>query len=158
MVELKPQKQEEVKTEAVKKPRAFVGGEDIFDFSGLQKTNTAVASGSSAPLNIQKTTISSTGPALGSKVVNLSAPKQIEDPNYNLGNLFQGNQQKQSLNAKKLDINFDADDFFNQFDPETIRKEQEAKKKQEQTKKTEPAFFEKKITDIKANSEKKPEN
>ena len=29
------------------------------------------------------------------------------------------------MNAKKLDIDFDADDFFNQFDPATIVKQQE---------------------------------
>jgi hypothetical protein len=61
-----------VKTEIVKKPRAFVGGEDIFDFSGLQKTGNA-AGGTGGALIIQKT--SNAGPALGSKVVNLSAPK-----------------------------------------------------------------------------------
>ena len=67
-----------MKTEIVKKPRAFVGGEDIFDFSGLQKTGNA-AGGTGATgatggaLIIQKT--SNAGPALGSKVVNLSAPK-----------------------------------------------------------------------------------
>lgn len=43
-------------------------------------------------------------------------------PDYQLGNLFQpksvalGTQSK-NLNAKKLDINFDADDFFNSFEP-----------------------------------------
>ena len=29
------------------------------------------------------------------------------------------------MNVKKLDINFDSDDFFNQFDPATIVKQQE---------------------------------
>lgn len=157
-------KQEEQKIEIVKKPRAFVGGEDIFDFSGMSKTNN-VSSSSTGGLNIQKATNIGT-PSLGSKVVNLSAPKQAEvDANYNLGNLFQGstNTQQKNLNAKKLDINFDADDFFNQFDPETIKQEEKAKqieseKLKKQTKSSEP-FVEKKIKEtIKANSERKPEN
>jgi hypothetical protein len=31
--------------------------------------------------------------------------------------------QPTNLNAKKLDIDFDCDDFFNQFDPTAIKKE-----------------------------------
>lgn len=43
-------------------------------------------------------------------------------PDYQLGNLFQGKSvalgsQNKNLNAKKLDINFDNDDFFNSFEP-----------------------------------------
>lgn len=39
-----------------------------------------------------------------------------------MGNLFQAKTvnlgaQNNNLNAKKLDINFDSDDFFNSFEP-----------------------------------------
>lgn len=39
-----------------------------------------------------------------------------------MGNLFQAKSinlgaQSKNLNAKKLDINFDSDDFFNSFEP-----------------------------------------
>ena len=50
-----------------------------------------------------------------------------EEKDFNLGELFQGKQggAKANLNAKKLDIDFDNDDFFNQFDPAAIAKQQE---------------------------------
>ena len=48
---------------------------------------------------------------------------------YNLGGLFLGktNSGVQNIGAKKLDINFDSDDFFNQFDPQVLAKQQEEK-------------------------------
>jgi hypothetical protein len=55
-----------------------------------------------------------------------SAPKKVtEIKNENFGNLFLGKSQgaPSNLNAKKLDINFDCDDFFNQFDPTAVKKE-----------------------------------
>jgi hypothetical protein len=59
-----------VAVQEVKKPRAFVGGDDIFDFSGLKSVNNNTES----TLNISKPS-QQTAPTLGSKVVNLSAPK-----------------------------------------------------------------------------------
>ena len=56
-----------------------------------------------------------------------SLGKKIDykDEDYQLGNLFQGKSvsfgsKNNNLNAKKLDINFDADDFFNSFEPTNI--------------------------------------
>jgi hypothetical protein len=68
------------------------------------------------------------------------APKKIERPNTdkkitessneNFGNLFMGKSAgpPQNLNAKKIDVNFDCDDFFNQFDPTAIAQKPVAKK------------------------------
>ena len=42
-----------------------------------------------------------------------------QDIDFGMGNHFQGKSVQlvnNNLNAKKLDIDFDADDFFNQFD------------------------------------------
>ena len=36
---------------------------------------------------------------------------------------------KKNLNAKKIDIDFDNDDFFNSFDPKVISQKEEAAKK-----------------------------
>jgi len=51
---------------------------------------------------------------------------------YNLGGLFLGktNSGVQNIGAKKLDINFDSDDFFNQFDPQVLAKQQEEKERE----------------------------
>ena len=45
--------------------------------------------------------------------------------NDQFGNLFMGKSQGKpvDLGAKKLDLNFDGDDFFNQFDPSAVKKE-----------------------------------
>ena len=57
---------------------------------------------------------------------NSSSKKITEAQNENFGNLFSGKSQVKpiNLNAKKLDINFDCDDFFNQFDPTAVKKEE----------------------------------
>ena len=49
-------------------------------------------------------------------------PNINDDKNYKLGEIFKGSNQSktQVLNAKKIDIDFDNDDFFNQFDPIAI--------------------------------------
>ena len=48
--------------------------------------------------------------------------------NDSFGNLFAGKSQGKpvDLGAKKLDFNFDNDDFFNQFDPMAVKKEVKA--------------------------------
>ena len=54
-----------------------------------------------------------------------SSKKITEIQNENFGNLFLGKSQggkPTNLNAKKLDIDFDCDDFFNQFDPMAVKK------------------------------------
>lgn len=74
-------------------------------------------------MNVPQSSTKSTT-ANNNSVSSGSAKKMSEGgtPDYQLGNLFQpkaiklGNNN-QNLNAKKLDINFDADDFFNSFDP-----------------------------------------
>lgn len=52
-----------------------------------------------------------------------------QDQNDQFGNLFQGMNKstKVNLNAKKLDINFDSDDFFNSFEPVKPAKKEVAK-------------------------------
>ena len=55
--------------------------------------------------------------------------------------MFQGKNSlgggSSNLNAKKLDINFDNDDFFNQFDPVNIAKQQEEAQKEKERKEKE---------------------
>lgn len=49
-----------------------------------------------------------------------SAKKTIDLPDYDMGGFFQGNKTNQGplkMNAKKLDMDFDGDDFFNSFAP-----------------------------------------
>ena len=111
----------------VKKPRAFVEETDIFDFSGLKKVNEKAGETAESSLVVNKI---STG----------ASSKKMETgvPDYQLGNLFQGKSvqlgsQNSNLNAKKLDINFDADDFFNSFEPmNTAPQTQKVEIKQEQ--------------------------
>ena len=95
----------------VKKPRAFVEQNDIFDFSNLKKVNEKVGETAGASSSVNK-------------IASGTGAKKIESgvPDYQLGNLFQGKSvqlggQNSNLNAKKLDIDFDADDFFNSFEP-----------------------------------------
>ena len=88
---------------------------DIFDFSDIKPvTKLALPENNAKPLEIVKK-ISGTSGNLASKSVKLPS----QDNQYNLGGLFQGNNNsniakgKSSLAAKKVDnINFDADDFF----------------------------------------------
>ena len=110
---------EEVKPEpvvAAKKPRAFVDESDIFDFSGLQKN---------LPAKEEKLTIMKNVSASNKSESNNSSKKITEMQNDNFGNLFLGKSQGKpvDLGAKKLDIDFGADDFFNQFDPSAVKKE-----------------------------------
>jgi len=85
--------------------------DDIFDFDNIKKKED---SGSGLIINKEMVKKSSV------KISNSAS--LITEPNYNLGGLFKGKSNVQSnLNAKKIDINnFDADDFFNQFDPNHI--------------------------------------
>ena len=88
---------------------------DIFDFSDIKPVQKfALPENSAKPLEVVKK-ISQTSGNLASKSVKLPS----QDNSYNLGGLFQGNQNantqnkgKSNLAAKKVDINFDADDFF----------------------------------------------
>ena len=88
---------------------------DIFDFSDIKPVQKlALPENSDKPLEVVKK-ISQTSGNLASKSVKLPS----QDNSYNLGGLFQGNQNannqnkgKANLAAKKVDINFDADDFF----------------------------------------------
>jgi len=110
---------EEAKPEpvvAAKKPRAFVDESDIFDFSGLQKN---------LPAKEEKLTIMKNVSANGKSESNKSSKKITEMQNDQFGNLFMGKSQGKpvDLGAKKLDLNFDGDDFFNQFDPSAVKKE-----------------------------------
>jgi hypothetical protein len=87
-----------------------------------------------------------------------------KEEDYQLGNLFQGKSvslgsQNKNLNAKKLDINFDADDFFNSFEPmNTAPKQTKIESKKDDPIKTENQFdaaawsFEPKQEPIKMNN------
>ena len=58
---------------------------------------------------------------------NISQTKKLDDE-FQLGNYFQGkNAAPVNLNAKKLDFNFDGDDFFNSFDPNAKKAEEKPK-------------------------------
>jgi len=99
----------------VKKPRAFVAENDIFDFSGMQKTLEVPKQGG---LVINK--LDSNNSSANKRVSvgsNVSQSKKLDDE-FQLGNFFQGKTAAPvNLNAKKLEIDFDGDDFFNSFDP-----------------------------------------
>mmetsp|Transcript_12844 Transcript_12844/g.12754 ORF Transcript_12844/g.12754 Transcript_12844/m.12754 type:complete len:161 (+) Transcript_12844:481-963(+) len=61
----------------------------------------------------------------------LHAPKQFKSTNSGIGVFSMGmvqNDQVKTLNAKKLDIDFDSDDFFNSFEPIKVEQKQEVKK------------------------------
>ena len=92
---------------------------DIFDFSNMKKVTNATTAdpGLALPETGQKSATAVKSVSSG------SAHKMSEgQPDYHLGNLFQGKSvvlgsQNTNLNAKKLDIHFDPDDFFNSFEP-----------------------------------------
>ena len=49
-----------------------------------------------------------------------SGAKKTADIDYDMGGFFQGNKANLGpikMNAKKLDMDFDGDDFFNSFGP-----------------------------------------
>ena len=64
---------------------------------------------------------------MGKSESSKSSSKKLTETTANdqFGNLFLGKSQGKpvDLGAKKLDMNFDADDFFNQFDPAAVKKE-----------------------------------
>ena len=95
---------------------------DIFDFSDIKVvTKLALPENSTKP-EIKKITEIKTGE---SAAKSMTLPKSEKDDSYNLGTLFQGNNKPngiKNLQAKKVDINFDADDFFSQFDPVAVSK------------------------------------
>lgn len=96
---------------------------DIFDFSELKK-NVA----KNEELTINKNVQGSASKI--SEKTSSNSKKITETANENFGNLFLGKSQGKpvDLGAKKLDINFDCDDFFNQFDPAAVKKEPITKK------------------------------
>jgi hypothetical protein len=91
---------------------------DIFDFSDIKVvTKLALPENSTKPTEVKKITEVKSG---DSAAKSMALPKTANDDAYNLGSLFQGNSKPaglKNLQAKKVDINFDADDFFSQFDP-----------------------------------------
>lgn len=142
----------------MKKPRAFVAGDDLFDFSDIKivtgSTNEKVPTIiGDKPAQIQPKE-AQPAPKKSSPMKSEKSYQQIEK-DYNLGALFQGKNSvgagSANLNAKKLDINFDNDDFFNQFDPVNIAKQQEEAQREKERKQKEK---EKKQKQMQAESEK----
>jgi hypothetical protein len=126
----------------VKKPRTFVGAEesDLFDFSGIK----IVTEGDIVPKALEKQVSEDKQPhSGGAKKITESKKTNSEkftpavinlDKDFDLGNIFQGKTvggKESKMNAKKLDIDFDNDDFFNQFDPVAIAKQQKEKEEEE---------------------------
>ena len=52
------------------------------------------------------------------KINNSEKQPEVQD---NFASMFGAPKQQSNLNAKKLDINFDNDDFFNSFDPSAAK-------------------------------------
>ena len=123
----------------------------LFDFSDIKVvTKLALPENSTKPTEVKKITEVKSG---DSAAKSMALPKTANDDAYNLGSLFQGNSKPaglKNLQAKKVDINFDADDFFSQFDPVPAAKQapEETEKKKNESPKA-AAVEEEKATDTK---------